>query len=82
MPKIHPISVLRDYYKVLKDVDEDRRVYLTKNGYGAYVIMTLREANDLDKTREKYEEIIGIKTEQGAEKDGSDIILLSEEDKR
>ena len=48
MPSIMPISDLRDYTEVLKEVDKKNRVYLTKNGHGAYVIMTVEEADELD----------------------------------
>lgn len=36
MPNIKPISDLRNYTEVLKEVDTTNRVYLTRNGYGEY----------------------------------------------
>ena len=36
MPNIMPISDLRKYTEVLKTVDTSDRVYLTRNGHGAY----------------------------------------------
>lgn len=46
MPIILPISDLRNYTDVLKRVDIDRPVYLTRNGRGTYVISKL---DDYDK---------------------------------
>ena len=51
MPSIMPISDLRNYTEVLKTVDTSERVYLTRNGHGAYAIMSIKEADELDKTR-------------------------------
>lgn len=41
MPTILPISDLRNYTEVLKRVDVDKPVYLTRNGRGTYVISKL-----------------------------------------
>lgn len=38
MPQIKPVSDLRNYNEVLKDVAPGNPVYLTKNGHGRYVI--------------------------------------------
>lgn len=38
MPRILPISDLRNYTELLNKVDVDKPVYLTRNGRGAYVI--------------------------------------------
>ena len=43
MPKITPISDLRNYGSVLDLVQEDSPVYLTRNGRGAYVIRDIRD---------------------------------------
>ncbi len=51
MPSIKPISDLRNYTDVLKEVDTKSRVYLTRNGHGAYAIMSMAEADELDKIR-------------------------------
>lgn len=51
MPSILPISDLRNYTDVLKEVDNKKRVYLTRNGHGAYAIMTLAEADALDRIK-------------------------------
>ena len=51
MPSIMPISDLRNYTEVLKEVDKKNRVYLTRNGHSAYTIMTVAEADEIDKLR-------------------------------
>lgn len=48
MPNIKPISDLRNYTEVLKEVDTTNRVYLTRNGYGEYGILTMEEIDELD----------------------------------
>ncbi len=42
MPNIRPVSDLRNYTKVLRDVTEDSPVFLTKNGRGRYVIIDIK----------------------------------------
>ena len=39
MPNIKPISDLRNYNEVLRDVEEGSPVFLTKNGRGKYAIV-------------------------------------------
>lgn len=41
MPNIKPVSDLRNYNEVLKDITVGDPVYLTKNGRGRYVIMDM-----------------------------------------
>ena len=48
MPNIKPISDLRNYTEVLKEVSSNNPVYLTRNGRGEYAIIKLEE---LDKLR-------------------------------
>ncbi|HEY5442631.1 MAG TPA: type II toxin-antitoxin system prevent-host-death family antitoxin [Candidatus Saccharimonadales bacterium] len=56
MPKILPISDLRNYTEVLNQVDVDKPVYLTRNGRGTYVISKIddydREATVEDLVKE------------------------------
>lgn len=40
---IKPVSALRDYNKLLKSVSKDNPVFLTKNGYGRYAIVDIKE---------------------------------------
>ena len=41
MPIIKPVSDLRNYSDVLKDIKSGSPVYLTKNGRGRYVILDM-----------------------------------------
>lgn len=43
MPNIKPVSDLRNYNEVLRDVANSEPVFLTKNGRGRYVIMDIEE---------------------------------------
>lgn len=43
MPNIKPISDLRNYNEVLKDIGVGDPVFLTKNGRGRFAIMDLQE---------------------------------------
>ena len=43
MPNIKPVSDLRNYGEVLRDVAVGQPVFLTKNGRGRYVIMDIRD---------------------------------------
>ena len=56
MPNIKPISDLRNYSEVLKDIKFGSPVYLTKNGRGRYVIL------DID-DYEKKEAVINLMIE-------------------
>ena len=43
MPNIRPVSDLRNYAEVLKEISVDEPVFLTKNGRGRYVIIDICE---------------------------------------
>lgn len=43
MPNIKPISDLRNYTEVLKEVQKDSPVFLTRNGRGCYAVMDIQE---------------------------------------
>ena len=43
MPNIKPVSDLRNYADVLKDISPGSPVYLTRNGRGRYVILEMEE---------------------------------------
>lgn len=43
MPNIKPVSDLRNYSEVLKDVAVGEPVFLTKNGRGRFVIIDMEE---------------------------------------
>ncbi len=71
MPNIKPISDLRNYTEVLKQVDATRRVYLTRNGHGEYGILTMSEIDELDRCRDAYTLFSKLKkAEERADKEG------------
>ena len=71
MPSIIPISDLRNYTEVLKKVDASKRVYLTRNGHGAYTIMSIEEADELDRLRAVHGLLNDLKrAETRAEQEG------------
>ena len=43
MPNIRPVSDLRNYTEVLREISVDEPVYLTKNGRGRYAIVDIEE---------------------------------------
>lgn len=71
MPNIKPISDLRNYTEVLKQVDISNRVYLTRNGHGEYGILTMAEIDELDRYRAAYTLVSKLrKAEERADKEG------------
>jgi len=51
MPAIKPVSDLRNYNEILKEVDRNGMIYLTRNGSGAYAIMSIREADEYERLK-------------------------------
>lgn len=43
MPNIKPVSDLRNYGDVLRDVAVGQPVFLTKNGHGRYAVLDMEE---------------------------------------
>lgn len=71
MPNIKPISDLKNYTEVLKEVDRSKRVYLTRNGHGTYAILTMNEIDELDRYHAAYELLTKLKkAEERAEREG------------
>ena len=57
MPNIRPVSDLRNYTDVLKDISIDSPVFLTKNGRGRYAIIDIDE---YERTQAKILSLIHI----------------------
>ena len=77
MPNIKPISELRNYTEVLKQVDMSKRVYLTRNGHGDYGILSMDEIDELDRYRAAYKLISKLnRAEERANQEG----WISDED--
>ena len=49
MPNIRPISELRNYGEVLRDVAIGAPVFLTKNGHGRYAVMDIEEYKEYER---------------------------------
>ena len=77
MPNIKPVSDLRNYYDVLSEVHEDAPVFLTKNGRGAYAIVTMDEYEQY----ERFKAVIQIRKEilKAIESDEKEGVLSEEE---
>jgi antitoxin Phd len=43
VPNIKPVSDLRNYNKVLRDIAKGEPVFLTKNGRGRYVLVDITD---------------------------------------
>jgi prevent-host-death family protein len=50
MPNIKPVSDLRNYSEVLRDIEVGQPVFLTKNGRGKYAIIDMREYEETQST--------------------------------
>lgn len=50
MPKIKPVSDLRNYNEVLQNVGIGQPVFLTKNGHGKYAVLDIREYEKIQAT--------------------------------
>ena len=71
MPNIKPISDLRNYTEVLKEVDTASRVQLTRNGHGEYGILTMAEIDELDRYKAAYTLFFKLQKAEGrAAKEG------------
>lgn len=84
MPSIKPVSDLRNYTEVLRDVDSGEPVFLTKNGRGRYVIIDIAEYEKINATLKLFSEL--EKGEQSARENGwiksDDVKSLLRHDKR
>ncbi len=80
MPNIKPVSDLRNYYDVLSEVRENEPVYLTKNGRGAYAIISMEEYEQFERFRASVELYNEIK--KALDVDEKEGLLTEEEAKR
>ena len=80
MPNIKPISDLRNYSEVLKEVDTFHRVYLTRNGHGEYGILTMEEIDRLDRYRTAYQLFMKLRNAE-KKKDKEGLASMSEWEK-
>jgi len=57
MPNIKPVSDLRNYNEVLRDVAIKAPVFLTKNGRGRYALMDMQDYERLQATIRLFSEL-------------------------
>lgn len=68
MPTIKPVSDLRNYNEVLKDIAVGEPVFLTKNGRGRYAIVDI---DDYEKSRAELQLLAELaRGEQSAREKG------------
>ena len=69
MINIRPVSDLRNKYPEIEELvlKEDEAVYLTKNGYGSMVVMSLEKYSKLMNNKE-YEDYIENALDEGTDR--------------
>lgn len=77
MPNIRPVSDLRNYNEVLRDISVNDPVFLTKNGRGRYAIIDIDEYEKLTAVRKLMGEL--NKGEKSAKENGWQDISAVEE---
>ena len=55
MPNIKPVSDLRNYGEVLRDVAVGQPVFLTKNGHGRYAVLDMEEYREYEKMKAMWQ---------------------------
>ncbi len=68
MPNIKPVSDLRNYTEVLRDIAVGEPVFLTKNGRGRFVILDMNEYEKQQATLKLLSEL--AKGEQSVQEKG------------
>ena len=58
MPNIKPVSDLRNYNEVLRDIAVGEPVFLTKNGRGRYAIVDMEEYEQTHATIKLLSELL------------------------
>lgn len=53
MPIIKPVSDLRNYGEILRDVAVGQPVFLTKNGHGRYAVLDMEEYREYERLKAK-----------------------------
>ena len=58
MPNIKPVSDLRNYNEVLRDITVGEPVFLTKNGRGRYAILDIDDFKKMQATIKLFNELM------------------------
>jgi len=72
MPSIKPVSDLRNYSEVLRDIKVGNPVFLTKNGRGKYVLLDMEDYEKTDARLKLLSEL--AKGRKAGEKQGWETI--------
>jgi len=82
MINIRPVSDLRNKYSEIEDLvlKEDEAVYLTKNGYGSMVVMSLEKYSNLISDEEYINYIENALDEAEKEADNPNTVYLNSEE--
>ena len=78
MPNIKPVSDLRSYNEVLRDVAVGEPVFLTKNGRGRYAIVDMDEFEKTQATLKLLGELVkgGMSAKEKGYTDFSEVAKL------
>ncbi len=77
MPTIKPVSDLRNYNEVLRDVEVGAPTFLTKNGRGKYVILDIEDYERIYAVRRLMSEL-----EEGERSAREEGLIKADEVKR
>ena len=75
MPNIKPVSDLRNYNEVLRDIAVGEPVFLTKNGRGRFVVIDIE---DYERERAEKKLLMKLQEAEEAVKDGEGWLSLEE----
>lgn len=75
MPNIKPVSDLRNYNEVLRDVAVGEPVFLTKNGRGRYALVDIVE---YEKTQATIKLLSKLAEAEAAVKNGDEWLSIEE----
>ena len=75
MPNIKPVSDLRNYNEVLRDIAVGEPVFLTKNGRGRFVLLDIE---DYERDRAEKKLLMKLQEAEEAVKDGEGWLSLED----
>ena len=78
MPNIKPVSDLRNYTEVLRDIAVGEPVFLTKNGEGDLVVMDMETYERREKMLKLREELLAVEEDKLMGRTGCTLDELDE----
>ena len=73
MKKIRPVSDLRNKYPEIEELTQSQAVFLTRNGVGTSVLMSMEEYDRLRARLEVYEKLAEAETKIAEGDEGKDF---------